>query len=134
VFEPAETRKSKKVKTIKNRKSMMNMKNHVQLTGRLGANPEVKILSDGTRIARFSVAVTETYTSKKGGKVTDVQWHSITAWGHLASTAERLLYKGTEVTVDGKLFNRSYTNKHGVKCTSTEIVAFELYVPHEQAA
>lgn len=112
----------------------MNIKNHVQLIGRLGANPEVKILDNGSKMARFSIAVTETYTTKSGEKVNDVQWHSVVAWGNLAGIAERLLYKGTQVTVDGKLFNRVYTNKEGVKRSLTEIVANELFVFHQKAA
>lgn len=111
----------------------MNIKNHVQLVGRLGANPEVRILDNGNKLARFTIAVTETYKTKNGEKVTDVQWHSIVAWGSLANIAERMLQKGTQVTVDGKLFNRSYTNKEGVKRSSTEIVANELFIFHKQS-
>jgi single-strand DNA-binding protein len=107
---------------------MMNIKNHVQLVGRLGANPEVKVLENGSKLARFSIAVSQSYTTKNGEKVTDVQWHSIVAWGNLAGIAEKILQKGTQVTVDGKLFNRTYTNKEGVKRSSTEIVASELFV------
>ena len=112
----------------------MNIKNHVQLVGRLGADPQVKILDNGSKVARFSVAVTESYTNKSGEKVTDVQWHSIIAWGGLAGIAERLLKKGTQVTVDGKLSNRSYMNKEGLKVNVTEIVANELFVYHSQPA
>ena len=112
----------------------MNIKNHVQLVGRLGANPEVKVLENGNKLARFSIAVTETYTTKKGEKVSDVQWHSVVAWGNLAGIAEKILQKGTHVTVDGKLFNRSYTNKEGEKRSSTEIVANELFVTSKVAA
>ena len=112
---------------------MMNIKNHVQLVGRLGANPEVKTLENGNKLARFTIAVTETYKTKNGEKVTDVQWHSIVAWGSLANIAERMLQKGTQVTVDGKLFNRSYTNKEGLKRSSTEIVANELFIFHKQS-
>ncbi len=48
--------------------------------------------------------------------------------GNLAGIAEKILNKGTQVTVDGKLFNRSYITKEGVKRSSTEIVANELFV------
>ena len=106
----------------------MNIKNHVQLIGRLGANPEVKVLENGNKLARFNIAVSETYKTKSGEKVTDVQWHSIIAWGNLAGIVEKILQKGTQVNVDGKLFNRSYTTKEGVKRFSTEIVANELFV------
>ena len=112
----------------------MNIKNHVQLIGRLGANPEVKVLENGNKLARFSIAVSETYKTKNGEKVIDVQWHSVIAWGNLAGMAEKILQKGTQVNVDGKLFNRSYTNKEGVKRSSTEIVASELFVFTKQVA
>ena len=138
---PGASVSKEKVKTIKNQvrhkqkdtspqneKTMMNIKNHVQLVGRLGANPEVKVLENGNKLAKFNIAVSETYKTKSGEKVTDVQWHSIVAWGNLAGIAEQILVKGTQVTVDGKLFNRSYVNKEGVKRSSTEIVANELFV------
>ena len=113
---------------------MKNSKNHVQLVGRLGANPEVKNFENGKKLARFAVAVTQTYFTKKGEKVTDVQWHSIIAWDSLAGIAEQSLQKGMQVTVDGKLFNRSYTNKEGVKRSTTEIVANGLLITQKTAA
>jgi single-strand DNA-binding protein len=113
---------------------MTSIKNHVQLVGRLGANPEVKTFENGSKLARFSIAVVETYTTKKGEKVTDVHWHSVLAWGHLATAAERMLQKGIQVTVDGKLFNRTYTNKEGVNRSTTEIVANDLVVLLQNAA
>ncbi len=112
----------------------MNIKNHVQLVGRLSANPEVKILENGSKLARFAVAINESYTNKKGEKVTNTQWHTITAWGSLANIAERILYKGTQVTIDGKLVNRTFIAKDGSKRTSTEIVANELFVSYQKAA
>lgn len=113
---------------------MKNIKNQVRLVGRLGANPEIKVINGDNKLARFSIAVSETYTTKKGEKVTDVQWHSIVAQGNLADIAGRILQKGTQVTIDGKLFNRSYVNKEGAKRTQTEVVANELLVLQQKAA
>lgn len=113
---------------------MKKMNNHVQLVGRLGANPEVKMLDNGNKLARFSIAVTQTYTSKQGEKVTDVQWHSVVAWNALASVAESSLFKGTQVSVDGRISNQSYTNKAGEKRRSTQVVASELMVMQQNAA
>lgn len=106
----------------------MNIKNHVQLIGRLGAEPQIKILDNGTKLAKFNLAITETYKTKTGEKVSDTQWHTIIAWGNLAGIAEKLLRKGSQVTVDGKLFNRSFTDKEGSKRTVTEIVANEFFL------
>ena len=112
----------------------MNIKNHVQLVGRLSANPEVKILDNGSKLAKFAIAINETYTTSNGEKVTNTQWHTITGWGSLANIAERILQKGVQVTIDGKLFNRSFINKSGLKQNSTEIIANELFVAFQKAA
>ena len=107
---------------------MKRILNHVRVIGRLGAAPEVKEMQNGGRLARFSVAVSSSYVTKTGEKVTDVQWHTVLAWGVLANVAERLLQKGTQLTVDGRLSNRSYTNRDGYKVNVTEIIADELFV------
>ncbi len=106
----------------------MNIKNHVQLVGHLGANPEIKILENGTKLARFAVAINETYNTKKGEKVTNTQWHNVIAWGSLANIAERILLKGTHVTIDGKLMSRTFSDKQGNKRVTTEILANELLI------
>ena len=111
----------------------MNIKNHVQLIGRLGAKPEVKVLESGKKLVRFQLAVNERYTAANGEKVNKVQWHSIVAWGHLAGIAEKLLQKGTQVTIDGKLESHRYINKAGENRTSVEIVAQELFVMNQPA-
>lgn len=107
---------------------MNSIKNRVQLTGNLGATPEVKSLDNGNKVARFSVATSEDYLNKKGEKITATHWHNIIAWGKLAGVAEQLLKKGSEVIVDGKLSTRSYVAKDGSKKYITEVVAQELLV------
>ena len=106
----------------------MNIKNQVQLVGRLGANPQIKVLENGTKLARFAIAINNTFNNKKGEKVTGTQWHNIIAWGSLANIAELILRKGTHVTIDGKLVCRSFSDKLGKKRVSTEIMASELLV------
>ena len=113
---------------------MKSIKNHVQLVGRLGANPQIKILDNGTKVARFSVAVNEAFTNRKGEKVSHVQWHNAIAWGPLADLSEKLLQKGIQVTVDGRLSVRNYTAKDGTARSVTEIVVNEFFVHHKQAA
>jgi single-strand DNA-binding protein len=105
---------------------MKNIINRVQLIGNLGANPEVKSLEKGGKVARFAVATSEKYNTKKGEKVTETNWHNIVAWGKLATITERILEKGARVAIDGKLVTRSYTDKQGAKKYVTEVVANEL--------
>lgn len=110
------------------------MKNHVQMTGHLGANPVMKILDSGQWMARFSIAVKETRKTKNGENILDVKWHAVVATGPLAAIAERLLHRGSEVTIGGQLFYRTFTNREGIKRDITEIIAAELYVPVKNVA
>ena len=100
---------------------MYALKNKVQLIGNLGANPEVKTLDGGRKLARFNVATSETYRNAKGDKVTDTQWHTLVAWGKVAEIAEKYLKKGSEIAVEGKLINRTYNDKDGNKKYITEV-------------
>ena len=105
---------------------MYALKNKVQLIGNLGANPEIKTLDGGRKLARFTVATNETYRIAKGDKVTDTQWHTLIAWGKVAEIAEKYLKKGSEIAVEGKLINRSYNDKDGNKKYSTEVQVNEV--------
>ncbi len=102
------------------------MRNKVTLIGNLGQNPEVKELDGGKKFAKFSLATNETYHNKAGEKITDTQWHNLTVWGKTADIVEKYLKKGSEVAVEGKLLNRNYTDKEGVKRYITEVQVSEL--------
>jgi single-strand DNA-binding protein len=105
---------------------MNALKNHVQLIGNLGQDPEIKQLESGKKLAKFSIATTESYKNKNGEIVNDTQWHSIVAWDNLAQIAERYLHKGKQVALAGKLNHRNYEDKDGIKRYVTEIVANDL--------
>ncbi len=105
---------------------MYALKNKVQLIGNLGNAPEVKTTESGKKLARFSVATNESYRNAKGEKVTETTWHNLVAWGKVADIAEKYLNKGSEIAIEGKLINRSYTDKDGNKKYITEIQVNEL--------
>ena len=105
---------------------MYALKNKVQLIGNLGNAPEVKTTESGKKLARFSVATNESYRNAKGEKVTETTWHNLVAWGKVADIAEKYLTKGKEVAIEGKLINRSYTDKDGNKKYITEVEVHEL--------
>ena len=105
---------------------MSTLKNSVRLVGNLGTDPEVKNFDNNRKLAKLSIATNETYKNDKGEKVTDTQWHNLVLWGVQAKLAEQYLRKGDEVAVEGKLANRTYTDKEGVKRYFTEIVVNEF--------
>ena len=111
---------------------MYALKNKVQLIGNLGGTPEIKNTETGKKLARFSVATNEVYRNAKGDKVTETQWHNLVAWGKVADIAEKYLTKGAEVCIEGKLINRSYTDKDGNKKYITEVQVNEVLMLGEK--
>jgi len=100
--------------------------NKVILVGNLGKDPEVKTVSSGVQVARFSVATSESYTNKEGQKIENTEWHNIVLWRGLATVAEKYLKKGNKVYIEGKLRNRQYDDKDGIKRYTTEVEATDM--------
>ncbi|MBC6999290.1 MULTISPECIES: single-stranded DNA-binding protein [Bacteroidota] len=105
---------------------MNALKNKVQLIGNLGQDPEIVTLENGSKLAKFSIATSESYKNAQGVKVEDVQWHNVVAWGKTADIVENYLEKGKQVAVEGKLTHRSYETKEGEKRYITEVRCNEL--------
>ena len=105
---------------------MNALKNKVQLIGNLGQDPEVVTLENGSKLAKFSIATSDSYKNAQGEKVEDTQWHNIVAWGKLAEIVENYLNKGKQVAIEGKLTHRSYETKEGEKRYITEVRCNEL--------
>ena len=99
------------------------MVNKVTLIGRLGKDPEVRTLDNGTSIAKFSLATNESYKDKSGEWQTITEWHNIIMWREVAERAEKQLKKGYLVYVDGKLTNRSWQDENGNTKYITEVRA-----------
>jgi single-strand DNA-binding protein len=107
---------------------MNSLRNSVTLIGRLGNDPEMRTLGDNRRVVHFSLATNDYYTDSEGKRVTETQWHNIVAWGKTAEIAEKLLKKGKECAIQGKLANRSWEDKEGNKHYITEVIANEIVV------
>ena len=105
---------------------MNALKNRVQLIGNLGNDPEIVNLDGGSKLAKFSIATSDSYKNAQGEKVEETQWHNIVVWWNNVKVVEQYLQKGNEVWIEGKLNNRDYTDKDGIKRYITEIVCQEL--------
>jgi single-strand DNA-binding protein len=105
---------------------MNTLKNRVQLIGHLGNDPEIKTFDGNRVIAKFSLATNESYKKDDGEKTTETNWHNIVAWNGTARIAEKLLKKGNEVILEGRLTSRTWEDKEGKKHYITEVVASEI--------
>lgn len=102
---------------------MRNVRNQVQIIGRLGTDVELKTTTTDKKVANISVAVHQYYTNAIGQKVENTDWFRIVAWGMVAENMEKVLHKGDEVMIQGRLATRSYEDKNKVVQYITEIVA-----------
>ncbi len=106
--------------------------NKVVLIGNLGADPEVRTVPSGTRVANFSVATSREWSVEGGQKQEKTEWHKIVVWNNargsgLADVVEKYLKKGDRVYIEGRLEYRSYEDKKdGTTKYVTEIRAFDL--------
>jgi single-strand DNA-binding protein len=102
--------------------------NKVILIGNLGKDPEVRYLEGGIAVANFPLATTEIHKNRAGDKVESTEWHNIVLWRGLAEVAEKLLKKGMQVYIEGRLRTRSWEDKDGSKKRATEIVGENLTI------
>ena len=97
--------------------------NKVILIGNLGKDPEIRHLENGTAVANFPIATSESYKDKEGARVDQTEWHNIVVWRKLAEIAESYLKKGSQIYLEGKLRTRSWEDQQGNKRYTTEVVA-----------
>ena len=105
--------------------------NKVILIGNLGKNPDVVAFPQDrhneaasvVKKASFPLATTEYRKTRDGERVEQTEWHNVVCWRALTEIAEKILHKGTQLYVEGKLQTRSWEDKEGNKRYITEVVA-----------
>ncbi|PZX61202.1 single-strand DNA-binding protein [Algoriphagus ratkowskyi] len=94
----------------------------------------MKTLESGKIVGHVNIATNESYKNQKGEKVTETTWHRLVIWGKNAEVLDKYTDKGSEIAVEGKISNRDYTDKDGVKRFITEIVVNEILLMGEKTA
>jgi single-strand DNA-binding protein len=98
--------------------------NKVILIGNLGADPEIRSLNSGDRVANLRIATSETWRDKSSGERKEkTEWHRVVIFNdNLVKVAESYLKKGAKVYIEGSIQTRKWTDQSGVEKYSTEIV------------
>lgn len=98
--------------------------NKVTLIGNLGRDPEIRFMPDGSRVASFSLATSDTWKDKTTGERKDrTEWHRIVVFNEkLAEVVEKYIRKGTKLYIEGQLQTRKWTDQTGVDKYTTEVV------------
>lgn len=93
------------------------------LIGNVGTEPEVHYYEADQAIAKLRLATSERgYTLPNGTQVPDrTDWHNLLFDKRLSKYVERYVHKGDKLYIEGRLRNRSYDDRRGIRHQYTEI-------------
>jgi single-strand DNA-binding protein len=98
--------------------------NKVILVGNLGADPEIRTLNSGDRVANLRLATSESWRDRSSGERKErTEWHRVVIFNeNLVKVAEQYLRKGSKVYLEGAIQTRKWADQAGVEKFSTEVV------------
>ena len=98
--------------------------NKVILLGRLGGDPEIRVSQEGKKIAKFSLATSDSWKDKNTNeKKEKTEWHRIVIFSPgLAEITEKYLRKGSLIYIEGQIQYGKYTDQAGIEKYTTDIV------------
>ena len=98
--------------------------NKVTLIGNLGADPEVRTMGNGKKVASFSLATTENWTDKSTNERKEsTEWHRVVVFNEvLLRVVEDYVKKGSKLYLEGNLQTRKWQDQSGQDRYTTEIV------------
>ncbi len=97
--------------------------NKMMVIGNLGGDPEMRFTANGTPVASFSIAVSQSYMGQDGERKEETEWFKVVAWRKLAETCTQFLTKGSKAYVEGRLRTRNWEGNDGQKRFTVEIIA-----------
>lgn len=104
--------------------------NKVTLIGNLGADPEVRSTTNGSRVATLSIATGRQWTTPGGEKQEKTEWHRVICWNNkgaqLADLAEKFMKKGDRIYVEGRIEYRTWEDREKQTRYTTEVIAREV--------
>lgn len=101
--------------------------NKVMLIGNLGKDPEIRYGKDGSAIASFTIATSESWKDKTTGEKKErTEWHNLSAFGKVAEIVGQYLKKGSTVYVEGRITTEKWQDKEGKDRYTTKIIVNEM--------
>ena len=99
------------------------MLNQVQLIGFTGAEPEIRSIQGGKKVATLRVC-TSRYSKKSGERRDFATWHQVEIWNQATVDwlAAKGLPKGAKVFVQGEIRQDRYTDKDGADRFFSKVV------------
>jgi single-strand DNA-binding protein len=101
--------------------------NKVILAGNLTRDPELRYTPKGTAVARFTLAVSRTWTGEDGQKKEEVSFIDIDAWGRQGEVIAQYMKKGRPFLVEGRLKQDTWEDKNTKQKVSKLKVVLESF-------
>ena len=100
----------------------------ITVIGNLTADPELRFTNSGAAVASFTVASTPRTFDRQANEWKDGEalFLRCSVWRDAAENVAESLEKGTRVVVQGRLQQRSYTDREGNNRTSVELQVDEV--------
>lgn len=103
------------------------MINHVILIGNTGNEPEIVTFEGGAKIARVSLATTQSWKDKQTGeKKEKTTWHNLQFNGPIVDVVEKYIKKGDKLYIEGSIDNYSYQDKDNQTRYSSRITCNKM--------
>ena len=98
--------------------------NKVILIGNVGQDPEIRSTQQGSQVASFSLATTDTWKDKSSGeRKSKTEWHRIVVFNDsIAGVIKNYVKKGSKLYIEGSLQTRKWQDNNGVEKFTTEII------------
>jgi single-strand DNA-binding protein len=97
--------------------------NKTILSGRLCADPEVRVGTSGSAITSFNLAVDRRF--KRDGDA-DADFFKCVCFGKTAEFVEHYFHKGNKILIEGEIRNNNYTDKEGKMVYGTQILVNQV--------
>jgi len=92
----------------------------ISFVGNLGADPEVRVLENGTKVLNLRVAAQSSFKSDD-----PAEWLDCAMWGDRGAKLQEMLHKGSKVFIRGS-FNTRKWEKEGRTGTQLEVRVDDL--------
>jgi single-strand DNA-binding protein len=100
--------------------------NKVMLIGNVGAEPEIRTVASGKKVAKLSLATSRQFNDRNGQKQEKTEWHRLTAWDRTAEIIEQYVHKGDRLYVEGSIEYSQTEDDQGKPRYWTDIVVREM--------
>lgn len=105
---------------------MSRSMNKLTLIGNVGAKPDIRTMSDGTKLAKVTLATNHRWKDRHGDAQERTEWHRLMCWDKLAEIVEEYVSVGDQLYIEGRVEYGSYDREDGVSIPTVEIRVREL--------